>query len=122
MNITVQGTNMNVSPGLRDFVERKLQDCFRPFGEAKLDAVQVDVELEKAEGYAKTTDMYRVEANVAVPGKLIRVEESSDDIRAAVVKMKETLTREIRRWRTRKIARVRKGARQAKRMLRDQGE
>jgi putative sigma-54 modulation protein len=119
MNITVQGTNMNVSPGLREFVERKLRDCFRPFGEAKLEAVLVDVELEKAVSYSRSDDMYRVEANVSVPGKLIRVEESADDIRTAVVKMKETLTRDIRKWRTRKIERVRKGARQAKRQMQE---
>ena len=118
MNITLQATNLTLSDNLKDLVNRKIGDAARAFGDMNMDPVQIAVELEKTTNrhpQERTNEqLFRVEANVSVPGQLIRVEESAMELEQAIVKMKHTLTREIRHWRERKIEERRKGARKAK--------
>ncbi len=119
MNITFQGTNLDLNDDLRSFVEEKLNDAFKAFGHIKTDPIRVAVELERTTRHHRKNDaLYRAEANVSVPGRLIRAEESSDDLYQAIVAMKETLTREIRQWRERHLDQRRNGGRAAKEMLR----
>lgn len=118
MNTTIQGTNVRLTNKLRDFVDEKLEDCFRAFGDMNLEAVHVAIELERTTrrhpNEREDEQLYRAEANVSLPGRLIRAEESASDIYQAIVKLKHTLTREIRKWRERVSDGTRDGARRVK--------
>jgi ribosomal subunit interface protein len=119
MVVRVQGTNIDLSDELYAYVQDKLADSFRALGQLDTDSVHVDVELERTTRRhpqeREDERRYRAEANVTVPGRLIRAEGSADDMRSAVVEMKHRLTRELRDWRERVIDARRAGARKAKR-------
>ncbi|NBC18116.1 MAG: ribosome-associated translation inhibitor RaiA [Bacteroidetes bacterium] len=122
MTITFQATNLSLTDDLRTYVEDKLADCLRPLQDMNLDPVSVDVELERTtfrHPHAREDQRrFRAEANVTVPGRrLIRAEGSADDLRQAIVQMKHVLTRDLRRWHERLIAKSRQGAREAKALL-----
>jgi len=121
MNITFQATNLSLTDDLRTYVEQKLADCLRPLQDMNLDPVSVDVELERTTfrhpHEREDQRRFRAEANVTVPGRLIRAEGSADDLRQAIVQMKHVLTRDLRRWHERVIAKSRQGAREAKALL-----
>lgn len=121
MNITFQATNLSLNDDLRTYVEKKLEDCLRPLQDMNLDPVSVDVELERTTlrhpHEREDQRRFRAEANVTVPGRLIRAEGSADDLRQAVVQMKHVLTRDLRRWHERVVAKSRQGAREAKALL-----
>ena len=118
MQIMLQGTNLELTHELRKFVYRKLRDAQRALGDVDPGAVKIEIELEKTtrrhprERHDK--QLYRAEANVHVPGRFIRAEESAMHLEAAIVKMKNTLTRNIRHWRERVIENKRQGNRKAK--------
>jgi ribosome-associated translation inhibitor RaiA len=78
--------------------------------------VQVEVEKTTRRHPQEREDerLYRAEANVTVPGRLIRAEGSGDDAERAVVEMKHHLTREIRSWREHLIDARHRGGREAK--------
>ncbi len=118
MNITLKGTQLVLTSKLRDLVNRKLDDSLRAFGDMNLDAVKIAVELENtSHRYLKENDNeqpFRAEANVSFPGHSLRVEETASSIEQAIIKLKHTLTRDIRKWRERTIDNRRKGARQFK--------
>lgn len=118
MDVQLQGTNLELTDELRAFVEEKMDDAYRMLGAMSRDPVHVDLELEKTTrrhpNEREEQRRYRAEANLTVPGRLIRAEGSADDVRQAVVKMKHRLMREIREWRERLIDERRQGARQAK--------
>ncbi|NNF05027.1 MAG: hypothetical protein HKN17_11240 [Rhodothermales bacterium] len=81
------------------------------------EAVFVDLELEEMTGRDQDREnqkKFRAEANVKVPGRLIRAEETAVDLEQAIVSMKHTLTRELRKWHDRMVDDSRRGARQAK--------
>jgi ribosomal subunit interface protein len=121
MNTTFQATNLSLTDDLRSYVEEKLADCLRPLQDMNLDPVSVDVELERTTfrhpHEREDQRRFRAEANVTVPGRLIRAEGSADDLRQAVVQMKHVLTRDLRRWHERVVAKSRQGAREAKALL-----
>ena len=120
MNIKLQGTNLELTHEIRKFVYKKLNDCRRALGDVDMNAVQIDIELEKTTSRhpqeRRNGQLYRAEANVRVPGRFIRAEESSMHLEPAIVKMKNTLTRNIRHWREHVIEHRRNGARKAKAM------
>ena len=120
MHIRLQGTNLELTHELRKFIYKKLNDCRRALGDVDMNAVQIEIELEKTTSRhpqeRRNGQLYRAEANVRVPGRFIRVEESAMHLEPAIVKMKNTLTRNIRHWREHVIDHRRSGARKAKAM------
>ena len=117
MNVTLQGTNVELTDDIRAFVDRKLEESLRVLGDMNMEAVFVDVELEETKRKdqdRRNQKTFRAEANVKVPGRLIRVEESAVDLEQAIVSMKHTLTRELRKWHDRMVDESRQGAREAK--------
>ena len=122
MNITLQATNLDLNDEIRSMVEKKLNTSFRAFGDMNLDPVQIDVQLERTTRRhpqeRESEQLYRAEANVSVPGRLIRAEGTASALEQAIVSMKRKLTRENRVWRTKRIDGTRAGARSAKETIR----
>ena len=118
MLVRVQGTNLDLSDDLYIFVTDKLEDAFRALGALDRDPVKVDVELEETTRRhpqeLEDQRRFRAEANVTVPGHLIRAEGSADTLKQSVVEMKHHLTRKIREWREQLIDERRAGGRRAK--------
>ena len=118
MNITIKGTNLSLTDALRDLVEQKILDSLRALGGMNKESVRVAVELERTtHRYIQSKhneQLYRAEATVSLPGHTLRVEESAKDIEQAIIKLKHTLTRDIRKWREHLIHSRRQGARKAK--------
>lgn len=118
MNIQLQGTDVDLTDDLREFVERKLDDAIRAFGDMNLEPVTIDVELERTTRHHEASEsLYRAEANVHLPQRFLRAEAEAGDIQNAVVDMKHKLTRKIRSWRERLIDERRSSAREAKEMI-----
>ena len=118
MLVRVQGTNVDLDDDLYEFTKGKLEDTFRALGALNRESVQVDVELEETtRRHPKEREderRYRAEANITVPGRLIRAEGSADTMQQSIVEMKHNLTREIREWREKLIDERREGGRRAK--------
>lgn len=121
MTVQVQGTNLDITDDLYEFVRKKVDDALQALGSLDRDPVKVDVELERTtRRHPKELEdqrRYRAETNVTVPSRLIRAEGSADNIHQAIVKMKHVLTRELREWREQMIDERRAGGRQAKHEL-----
>lgn len=118
MNVTIKGTRIELSDTLKALVEDKLNDALIPLGDMNLDPVDVAVEIElTTRRHPKervTEQRYRAEANLSLPGRLIRAEGTGPTIRRAVVEMKHVLNDEIKGWRGRVVDAARGGARIAK--------
>ncbi len=116
MNVSILGTNLTLTDEIRQLVEDKLSDAFRPLGDTNLDPVSVAIELEHRTGHLdKAADVraYRAEATVSAYSTTFRTEGSADELLPAVVEMKHELTRQIRDWRAKLRDAQRSGARRA---------
>ena len=116
MTISIQGTDFTLTDDIRELVESKLADAFRPLGRTNLDPVHVAVEIERRTTHldAKANvHQYRAEATVTAYNSTFRAEGSDDNLLQAVVEMKHKLTRQVREWRGRLRTEQLKGARRA---------
>lgn len=66
----------------------------------------------------KKGEVFRVEMNLSIKGKLYRSEETNIDVRAAIDIAKDQLEKQIRRSKTKRFELFEKGARAIKNILR----
>lgn len=86
MNIIIKGTNFDITLERRKFIEEKINavEKFHP----KISEIRVEIECDHLR---KKGDIYRMEVNVCIPGKLIRVEKYTNDFAKSVNKVKNHL-------------------------------
>ena len=93
MRYTITGRNIDVTPGLKAAVEKKigkLEHFFTP-----------DTEVFVALSAQK--DMQKIEVTIPVKGNTIRAEESSTDMYVSIDLVEEIIERQIRRYRKKLI-------------------
>ena len=93
MRYTITGRNIEVTPGLKAAVEKKigkLEHFFSPDSE-----VFVALSAQK--------DIQKIEVTIPVKGNTIRAEESSTDMYVSIDLVEEIIERQIRRYRKRLI-------------------
>jgi len=100
MQIDIEATNIELTAPLRTYVEEKigkLEKFLEPFKEGDL---RVRVEVGRTSKHHRRGDVYTAEANLYLPGKVLRAEKKEEDVRVAVNKVKDILQREIRKYKT----------------------
>lgn len=92
MKFNIRGNNLEVTPALREYAEKKLSRLERYF--------DTPVEAEVYVSLAVQRDEHKVEVTVPLPGLLIRAEEARDDMYASIDLVVEKLERQIRKYKT----------------------
>ena len=88
MNLQISGHHIEVTPALREYVENKLDPVIRHFDKGTGVHVVLSVEKLKQKG----------EVTLHVPGKDIHVEESGDDLYAAIDALFDKLDRQVQKY------------------------
>ncbi len=97
MQITVRGKNMDVTPALKEYVEKRLRKIEKYFDYSISAQVTLNVERER----------HIVEVTVPLNGMLLRGEEETGDMYSAVDLVLEKLEKQIEKYRTRLLRRGR---------------
>jgi ribosomal subunit interface protein len=118
MKITIKWTNLKPIESIEVFVEEKIGGL-KKFIE-KFDATglaEAWVEVSRTTKHHKRGEfVYRAEADIRLPGEIIRAEAVHKDLRQAIVRVKDELQRQIKSKRGAAEAKIKRGARLAKRM------
>ena len=85
MQIHIKATNINLTTALRQYVEEKVEQL------AKYDEriIEVRAEIDLTTHHHHKGKIFRAEFNVRVPGQLLRVEKTAEDMYKAIDKVKE---------------------------------
>lgn len=75
-----------------------------------------EVEVEKTTEHHRAGDVYRAEINFSAGGVRLRAVAVKDDLYAALDEAKDEMQRELRRYKERELARVKKGGRDGKKI------
>ena len=114
MNIHIQGTQLELTPAIKKFVEEKLKSAEQLIShidpEGNAEAV---VQIERTTHHHRHGNVLRAEINLRLPSRLIRAEASDDDIRVAIRTAAEELIAEVKKYKE-KFAVQRRRARRAK--------
>ena len=98
MKITVRGKNINVTPALKDYAEKRIKKLNKYF-----DGADVQVNLSVAK------ESRIVEVTLLVNGLILRGEESTEDMYASIDLVVDKLEKQIDKHKTKLSRRIRDG-------------
>lgn len=93
MNYNVRGENIEVTPALREYVEKKLGKLERYFDGTPDANVNVNLKVNNAKDQ-------KIEVTIPMPQLVLRAEESNEDMYAAIDLVTDKLERQIRKHKT----------------------
>ena len=93
MNYNVRGENIEVTPAIREYVEKKVSKLARYFNEVPEANVNVNLRFNQD----KTS---KVEITIPLPQLVLRAEETNTDMYAAIDLIVDKLERQIRKHKT----------------------
>lgn len=92
MKFNIRGNNLELTPALREYAEKKLSRLERYFDTPLQSDVNVCLAVQR--------DEHKVEVTIPLPGALVRAEEASEDMYASLDLVVEKLERQIRKYKT----------------------
>jgi len=101
MQIRIKATKIKLTPQIKDYVQEKMDMLEKYLGNVKVK--NCDVEIGTTVGNQNSGAIYRTEVNLEVPGELLRVEKTEEDIFKAIDKVKSHLVRSIGKYKLKKM-------------------
>src|SRR5436190_869552 len=105
MRLQVKGKNVEVTPSIREYAERKLAKL----GKQLADQTQVELELSEQRNPSIAASQV-AEATVFTKGPTLRAREASRDMKASIDQLAEKLERQVKRYRERRTVEPRRHA------------
>ena len=99
MAITVRGKNLDITPALKDYVEKRVKKVTKYFD--KTGDIMVILKVEKGR--------HQVEVTVPVNGILLRGEESTSDMYASIDQVMDKIEKQIEKYKTKLAKKFRSG-------------
>lgn len=116
MRINEKGTNMEITPEIKDYLYKKLAHLEKFLNLAD-DSVLCDVELGKISQHHKGGDIFRTEINLYIPGKNLRAVSEMDSLFASIDIAKDDIVRDLQINKDKKVGLMRRGGAKIKNML-----
>lgn len=110
MNISIKGTNLDLTEPLKDYVNEKVGHLDK-FISGVIDS---HVELER-DHHHRSGNVFRAEVTMFVGGKTIRAEASTEDIYAGIDLVIPKLKEQLSKFKSKRETLERRGGRTAKR-------
>lgn len=100
MKIIIKATNLELTPAINEYIEEKIGslDKFLNKKFEKESEVKIEVEIAKTTKHHKSGYIYYAEANMHLPGKILRAEHSDWDVRVAIDNVKNKLQQEVKKY------------------------
>ena len=109
MRIDINASKIDLTPSLKKYVNMKMGSLSRFVKRFEKEGeLTVFFEVARATKHHKHGDVFYAEANLKLPGKLLRAESYNSDIRVAVDSVKTTLKQEIVKYKNTLISKKKK--------------
>ena len=93
--MNIKGTQISITPAISDYLHKKIASLDK-FIDKKDESVFAQIELAKTTHHHKSgAEVFRAEINMHTRGKDFYVFSESEDLYAAIDKMKDEIAREI---------------------------
>ncbi len=116
MNITIKATAIELTPAIRDYVEKRLQPLEKFFPEESNQA-QLSVEVGKTTNHHKQGDVFRTEININSSHEKYRAVSELSDLFASIDEAKDVVVGKITSHKDKRRTLFRRGASSVKKML-----
>ncbi len=99
MKINIKATNLELTASLKSYVEEKIGSVSKLIKKWDMDGgVEAYVEIGRTTNHHHKGDVFRAEADLRLPNKILRAENEGSDLHAAIDKVENVLKREIDKY------------------------
>ncbi len=116
MNITTKATNIEITPAIADYIEKKFS-AFDKFVQGDIGSARCDVEVGKTTRHHRSGDVFRAEVNLHIQGKSFYAVSELDDLYAAIDVVKDEIIRQVTSQKEKSNTLYRRGALHVKNIL-----
>ena len=102
MHINIKATNLDLTLSLRAYIDQKLGTLGKFIEKFDAEGVaEIWMEVGRTTRHHHKGNVFRAEADLRLPHKILRAVEESEDVRAAIDLIRNKLRLEIEKYRTR---------------------
>ncbi len=120
MQIIIKATNIELTDGLRSFIEEKIGELEK-FLESILKRedilngrkprAEAFVEIGKPSHHHQKGNVFYAECQIPLPGKGVRSEVQGEDLKGAIVEVRDELQRELKKYKGVQIQKIKRNQR-----------
>ncbi len=111
LKLDISAKDFEMRPDVRSYIEEKIGSLDKFIENTDQFAMRGWVEIGRTTKHHQSGDIFRVEAQIQLPGWSRRAEAVGDDIFLAIDKAKDELQAELKKCKEKEIARDKRGAR-----------
>lgn len=116
MRINEKGTNMQITPEIKDYLFKKLEYLEKHLGENSVNAL-CEVELGKTTNHHRTGDIFRTEINLRIEGNHLRAVAEGEELFATIDQVKDELARQLESNKDRRVSLLRRSGAKIKNLI-----
>lgn len=116
MKINIKATNIELTPKITEYVDKKIGGLDKFIGEDSTESY-ANVEVGKTTNHHKLGDVFKAEVSLNIGGKNFYVSEETGDLYASIDKVKDEISNVIKSQKKKNITLVRKGQLRIKNMM-----
>lgn len=98
MQISIKARELELTEPLREYISTRLESLTKYLKRFDSGLIRAEVEVARSTKHHRHGDVYYAEVNLTLPGKLLRATHEGSDVRECVDKVKDTLQREIDKY------------------------
>jgi putative sigma-54 modulation protein len=103
MQYQLYSKNVFITDSLREYLDEKLGHIDR----LSIEPISFHVDISR-DAHHRKGDIFRVECNINVPGKFLRIVKQHGDVRAAIDLATDRLLRQIKKYKSQRLGSERK--------------
>ena len=106
MQINIKATEFDLTPSLKTYVERKLGTLVKFIPDLdETGQPELYVEIGRTTRHHQHGPVFRAEADLRLPRRVLRAEHVDEDVRSAIDKLKDLLHLEIEKYKKKSVRR-----------------
>jgi ribosomal subunit interface protein len=99
MKINIKTTQLDITPSLKEYIEEKIGALDKLIERYDAEGgVEIWIEVGRTTKHHQKGDVFRAEADLRLPHKVLRAEDEDADIRVAIDRIRDKLKREIEKY------------------------
>src|SRR3989338_5747545 len=118
MNIIVRANNLEITPALRDYLDKRLGSLSKLVHSGHNENIETRVELGRSSAHHRKGEVYFAEINLRLGKNLLRARQESISIYSAIDEAKDELRTELLKFKGKRETILRRGARSVGKLFR----
>lgn len=116
MNITIKTSHYELTDEIRDYAEKRITGVAEKFIDEDRESVVCELEFAR-ESKHQSGPIYYAELNLEVDGQVFRATAQEETMQASIDKVKDEISKELRRDKRKRLHSVKRGGQKAKEMM-----